>query len=138
MKPKMHSSRLTPFGVVLAMLLNLVGFQVATGSTSAHASTSQFDGVNWAVPDDNLVTGDIVPVGLADTDDYATTYTKATSILKGFQALGANTVHMAFNQATVSDSWWNGYTAAFDAAGALGMNSVVAPWLRVPWANWRG
>ena len=86
--------------------------------------------MNWADPNDNFVTGDIVPVGLSDTDSYATTYAKSTSILKGFQALGANTVRMAFNRATVTGKWWNSYTAAFDAALALGMKVVVAPWLQ--------
>ena len=83
--------------------------------------------MNWADPNDNFVTGDIVPVGLSDTDNYATTYAKATSILKGFQRLGANTVRMAFNQATTSGTWWNSYTGAIDAANALGMNVVLPP-----------
>ncbi|MGW2491365.1 RICIN domain-containing protein [Streptomyces sp. NPDC001606] len=121
--------RLTPVGLVVAMLLSLLGLQAATG-TAAHAATNQFHGVNWADPNDNFVTGDITPVGLSNTDSYSTTYAKATSILKGFQALGANTVRMAFNQATVNGKWWNSYTAAFDAATALGMNVVLTPWLQ--------
>jgi hypothetical protein len=121
--------RLGPVGLVIALLLGLLGIQAATGS-AAHASTNQFHGVNWADPNDNFVTGDITPVGLSTADSYATTYAKATSILKGYQALGANTVRMAFNRATVSDAWWNSYTAAFDAASALGMNVVLAPWLQ--------
>lgn len=121
--------RLTPLGLVVAMLLSLLGVQAATG-TAAHAATSQFHGVNWADPNDNFVTGDLQPVGLSDTDSYATVYAKATSILKGFQALGANTVRMPLNEATVTGSWWNSYTAAFDAATALGMNVVLTPWLQ--------
>ena len=121
--------RLTPLFPVLAMLLGLLGVQAAAG-TAAQASTVQFHGVNWANPNDNFITGNLVPVGLSDTDSYATTYAKATSILKGFQALGANTVRMPFNRATVSGSWWKNYTAAFDAATALGMNVVLAPWLQ--------
>ena len=37
---------------------------------------------------------------------------------------------MGFNAATTSGSWWNSYTAALDAATALGMNVIVAPWLQ--------
>jgi len=86
--------------------------------------------VNWADPNDNFVTGNLVPVGLSTSDNYATTYAKATAILKGFQSLGANTVRMPFNAATTSGSWWGSYTAAWDAASALGMKVVVAPWLQ--------
>jgi hypothetical protein len=86
--------------------------------------------VNWANPNDNFVTGNLVPVGLSTSDSYSTTYTKATAILKGFQSLGANTVRMPFNAATTSGSWWGSYTAAWDAASALGMKVVVAPWLQ--------
>ncbi|MEV0536809.1 ricin-type beta-trefoil lectin domain protein [Kitasatospora sp. NPDC050463] len=96
----------------------------------AVSATGQFHGVNWADPDDNFITGPNVPVGLSISDDYSTTYAKSTAILKGFQALGADTVRLGFNAATTSGSWWNGYTAALDAATALGMKVVVAPWLQ--------
>ncbi len=121
--------RFGSLGVALALLLSLLTLQTTAG-TAAHAATNQFHGVNWADPNDNFVTGHLQPVGLSDTDSYATTYAKATSILKGYQALGANTVRMPFNRATVNSSWWNSYTAAFDAADALGMNVVLAPWLQ--------
>ena len=114
---------------VLLTVLALVGIQVIHTSM-AHAATNQFHGVNWANPNDNFVTGDLVPVGLSTADSYATTYTKATAILKGFQNLGANTVRLPFNAATTSGSWWGSYTAAWDAASALGMKVVVAPWLQ--------
>ncbi len=125
-----HRRLLVPASLIIALVLCLLGLQLATGSVRAHADTSTFHGVNWADPNDNFVTGDIVPVGLSDTDSYETTYAKATSILRGFQALGANTVRMAFNRATVTGRWWHGYTAAFDAATALGMKVVLAPWLQ--------
>jgi hypothetical protein len=115
--------------IALLTILGLVAMQIVHPS-AAHAATNQFHGVNWADPNDNFVTGNLVPVGLSTSDSYATTYTKATAILKGFQALGANTVRMPFNAATVSGSWWGSYTAAWDAASALGMNVVVAPWLQ--------
>ncbi len=116
---------------VLLIVLTLALVQATTSSVqTAHAATNQFHGVNWADPNDNFGTGNLVPVGLSTSDSYATTYAKATAILKGFQNLGANTVRMPFNAATVSGSWWGSYTAAWDAASALGMNVVVAPWLQ--------
>ncbi|MBA2285608.1 MAG: ricin-type beta-trefoil lectin domain protein [Ktedonobacteraceae bacterium] len=121
--------RLGLFGLVLALLLGYLGMQ-AGAVLPAHAATNQFHGVNWANPNDNFVTGNLIPVGLSTSDSYSTTYTKATAILKGFQSLGANTVRMPFNAATTSGSWWGSYTAAWDAASALGMKVVVAPWLQ--------
>jgi Ricin-type beta-trefoil lectin domain/Cellulase (glycosyl hydrolase family 5) len=130
MKPNERQfRRLAPVAFAVALLLSLLGIQAATG-TAANASTNQFHGVNWADPNDNFVTGDLIPVGLSDTDNYSTTYAKATSILEGFQALGANTVRMPFNHATVTGAWWNGYTGAIDAALARGMKVVLAPWLQ--------
>jgi hypothetical protein len=124
-----RSGRFTPLAVLVALLLGLFGAQVVTG-TSAYAATNQFHGVNWADPDDNFITGPNIPVGLSTSDNYATTYAKATAILKGFQALGANTVRMGINTATTSSSWWSSLTGAYDAATALGMKVVLAPWLQ--------
>src|SRR5450432_2782329 len=121
--------RFALFGLILALVLGYFGVQ-AGNARPANAATNQFHGVNWADPNDNFVTGNLVPVGLSTSDSYSTTYTKATAILKGFQSLGANTVRLPFNAATVSGSWWGSYTAAWDAASALGMNVVVAPWLQ--------
>jgi hypothetical protein len=121
--------RLTSLGVLVALLLSLLGVQVVTG-TSAYAATNQFHGVNWADPNDNFITGPNIPVGLSTLDNYSTTYTKATAILKGFQALGANTVRMGINTATTSSNWWSSLTGAYDAATALGMKVVLAPWLQ--------
>jgi Ricin-type beta-trefoil lectin domain/Cellulase (glycosyl hydrolase family 5) len=116
-------------GLVLALLLGYFGVQVGT-ARPAFAATSQFHGVNWADPNDNFITGPNIPVGLSQSDSYATTYAKATTILKGFQSLGANTVRFGINAATTSSTWWNSYTAAFDAATALGMNVILCPWLQ--------
>jgi hypothetical protein len=116
--------------IALMLLGLLAGGIPAHAAPSPAASTSQFHGVNWADPNDNFITGPNIPVGLSTSDNYATTYTKSTAVLKGFQNLGANTVRMGFNAATTSGSWWNGYTAALDAATALGMNVIVAPWLQ--------
>ena len=111
-------------GLALALLLGCFGVQVGT-ARPAFAATSQFHGVNWADPNDNFITGPNIPVGLSQSDSYSTTYTKATTILKGFQSLGANTVRFGINAATTSSTWWSSYTAAFDAATALGMNVVI-------------
>ena len=116
-------------GLALAVALGYLGAQAGT-APPAFAATSQFHGVNWADPNDNFITGPNIPVGLSQTDSYATTYTKATAILKGFQSLGVNTVRFGINAATTSSTWWNSYTAAFDAATALGMNVIIAPWLQ--------
>src|SRR5258707_11630142 len=117
--------------LTIAALVALLGATQAGGNIpTAHAATNQFHGVNWANPNDNFVTGNLVPVGLSTSDSYSTTFTKATAILKGFQSLGANTVRMPFNSATTSGSWWNSYIGALDAVSALGMNVVVAPWLQ--------
>jgi hypothetical protein len=121
--------RVAPFGLILALVLGYFGMQAGI-TQPAKAATNQFHGVNWADPNDNFGTGNLVPVGLSTSDSYSTTYAKATAILKGFQRLGANTVRMPFNSATTSGSWWGSYTAAWDAASALGMNVVVAPWLQ--------
>ena len=116
-------------GVALVLLLGYLGVQ-AVNAPPAFAATSQFHGVNWADPNDNFITGPNIPVGLSQSDSYSATYTKATAILKGFQSLGANTVRFGINAATTSSSWWNSYTAAFDAATALGMNVIICPWLQ--------
>ncbi len=118
-------------GVVAALLL-LLGLLVAQAShaTPARAATTQFHGVNWADPNDNFITGPNVPVGLSTADNYSTTYAKSTAILNGFKNLGANTVRLGMNAATTSGTWWGSYTAALDAATALGMNVIIAPWLQ--------
>ena len=120
-------------GTIAALsLVLLLGALVAQASnaSSAHAATNQFHGVNWADPNDNFITGPNIPVGLSTADNYATTYAKSTAILTGFKNLGANTVRLGMNAATTSGSWWGSYTAALDAATALGMNVFIAPWLQ--------
>ena len=126
---KTNKSRLRRLAAVgLTIALGFFGVQAIT--PSAHAATNQFRGVNWADPRDNFVTDPIVPVGLTRSDSYATVYAKATNVLKGFQSFGSNTVRFGINSASVTTSWWNSYTAAFDAANALGMNVIIAPWLQ--------
>jgi hypothetical protein len=121
--------RAGPVGLALALVLGFLGVQAGTAPL-AHAATNQFRGVNWADPNDNFITGPNIPVGLATSDSYATTFTKATAILRGFQGLGANTVRFGINAATTSSAWWSSLVGAYDAATALGMNVVIAPWLQ--------
>ncbi|MBA2394495.1 MAG: cellulase family glycosylhydrolase [Ktedonobacteraceae bacterium] len=129
-----HKMQLVGGLIAFLMIFTFVAMQVVNTSP-AHAATSQFRGVNWADTRDNFVNGPVIPSGLSTSDSYATTYAKATAILKGFQTnLGANTVRFGINVQTVSSSWWNSYIAAFDAASALGMNVMICPWA-VPGAN---
>src|SRR5437868_15266889 len=87
----------------------------------AHAATNQFRGVNWADPRDNYANDPVVPSGLLTSDNYATTYAKASAILKGFATnLSANTVRLPINPYTVNGSFWNSYTGAIDAATHMG------------------
>jgi hypothetical protein len=123
-----HRMQLACGVIAFLMITAFVAMQVVH-TTTTHAATNQFRGVNWADIRDNFVAGPIIPSGLSTSDSYATTYAKATAILKGFQTnLGANTVRFGINEDTVSSSWWNSYIAAFDAASALGMNVMIAPW----------
>jgi hypothetical protein len=127
---KSRFRRLGAAGLGLALAVTAaVGIQLAT-VPPASAATTQFHGVNWADPNDNFITRENVPVGLSLSDSYATVSTKATAILKGFQGLGANTVRFGINTWTTSSNWWNSLVAAYDAANALGMNVVIAPWLQ--------
>ncbi|HEY5004584.1 MAG TPA: cellulase, partial [Ktedonobacteraceae bacterium] len=48
--------------IALLTILGLVAMQIVHPS-AAHAATNQFHGVNWADPNDNFVTGNLVPVG---------------------------------------------------------------------------
>ncbi len=68
------------------------------------------------------------PSGLSTSDSYATTYAKATSVIKNFQAdLGTNTVRFPINPYTVNGSFWSSYTGAIDAATAQGYTITLLP-----------
>lgn len=99
------------------------------GSRSLEQVAARLDGANWADRGDNFQRGLVVPTGLSLTDSYKTVYTKATKILRAFQAQGANTVRLPVNLATVlRPIWWPRYRAAIDAAVALGMNVILSYW----------
>ena len=117
-------------GVVGSALVAAVGvtLAVAPSANAAAGIASNIHGVNWADPRDNFQSGNIVPSSLSATDNYATTYAKATAIARGFQAFGTNTIRFGINEYTANSSWWNSYLAAFDATAALGMNVMISPW----------
>ncbi|WP_233512315.1 RICIN domain-containing protein [Micromonospora deserti] len=99
------------------------------GASSASADTSQFRGVNWAVPGDNFVRGLLVLDGLSQSDSYATVRAKADAIYNGFTSqLGVNTVRLPINTHTVGSSWWSAYRGTIDAATARGFKVILAYW----------
>src|SRR2546421_9888605 len=91
----------------------------------AHAATNQFRGVNWADPRDNYANDAVVPSGLSTSDNYVTTYAKASAIIRGFSInLNANTVGLPINPYTVNSSFWASYTGAIDAATSHGFKVI--------------
>jgi len=103
---------------------------IGTGTSSSQlpSNTAGFKGLNWADPNDNFSSGNVVPTGLSASDDYATSQSKANNILAAFQQQGANTIRIPINTYTVSGSWWNSYTGAIDAATSKGMNVILGYW----------
>ena len=90
---------------------------------------AQFQGANWADPRDNYAADAVVPSGLAVGDDYRTTYRKADGILAAFRTeLGAGTVRLPINPASVGTAWWKSYRGAIDAATARGFKVILAYW----------
>ena len=90
--------------------------------------SSDFKGANWADPADNFKDDWVVPSGLSGTDSYATTKTKAANIINAFKQRGANTLRLPINPPSVSQSWWDSYTAAIDTAANSGMKVILAYW----------
>jgi hypothetical protein len=112
-----------------AALLIAVAAAAFAPATPAYAATSDFRGVNWADERDNFVDGVLVLGGLSTSDSYATTQAKADRILSGFQAnLGANTVRLPVNYATISGAYWNAYVGAIDMAASKGMRVILSYW----------
>jgi len=100
---------------------------LAAGPNQAHASTSQFRGVNWADQRDNFVNGVVHPSGLGASDTYASASAVADQVVgQMYAATGANTVRMPINEPTVAD-YWNTYTGAIDTALTKG-NVILAYW----------
>ncbi|MFI6345425.1 glycoside hydrolase family 5 protein [Streptomyces sp. NPDC050560] len=114
-------------GLLLTALATVAGW--GQGTAPAVAATDGFRGVNWADERDNFVDGALVLGGLSTSDSYDTTRAKTDRIVTGLQDnLGANTVRMPVNYATVSGSYWNSYTGAVDEATARGMKVILSYW----------
>ncbi|NUT49459.1 MAG: cellulase family glycosylhydrolase [Saccharothrix sp.] len=125
--PTRRGSRLV---AALACAVGVAGLLTAVApAASAAPSTKQFKGVNWADPRDNYAADEVVPSGLSTADGYATTYAKASAVIGEFAArLGANTVRLPINPATVNGPFWASYTGAIDAATAKGFKVILAYW----------
>ncbi|RTE10709.1 RICIN domain-containing protein [Paenibacillus whitsoniae] len=112
--------------LLLAFSLALLSWLGLSQPQPAAAATN-FKGVNWADSRDNFVNGVLYVSGLSSTDTYASASTVADRVVGQFvSALGANTVRMPINEATVS-SYWSTYTGAIDKAITKG-NVILAYW----------
>jgi hypothetical protein len=93
------------------------------------APPSSFHGVNWADPRDNYASDAVVPSGLSTTDDYRTVYRITQKMVDGFRTnLGANTLRLPINPASVGTAWWKSYRATIDAATASGDKVILSYW----------
>lgn len=85
-------------------------------AVSAHASTNQFRGVNWADPRDNFQPGVLYLSGLSSTDTYASASTVAERVIGQFVSkIGTNSVRLPINEATAT-TFWSTYTGVIDVA----------------------
>ncbi len=101
----------------------------APAKPASKGGTSDFRGVNWADPRDNYASDAVVPSGLKVTDDYRTVYRTTNHMVRGFKKnLGANTLRLPINPATVGTTWWKSYRATIDAATAYGDKVIVSYW----------
>ncbi len=118
----------------LVVACSSAGVNEPGSAATALAGTSQFRGVNWARLGDNFDTGPLVPQGLSLSDDYQTVAAKTGDMLTAFQSIGANTIRLPLNPASVNTDtsvgpdWWDSYTAAIDTATAKGFNVVLSYW----------
>lgn len=116
----LHGCAVTALGIIA---------QCGIMSSDAEAQTGRFDGVNWADPRDNFANDALVLSGLSAGDSYATVRSKATQVASEFSAkLGANTVRVPINPATVNSSRWTSYKGVIDGLRAQGANVIVAYW----------
>ncbi|NYH77451.1 hypothetical protein FHR84_000765 [Actinopolyspora biskrensis] len=93
-------------------------------------SAADFQGVNWARPEDNFVDGPVVPEGLNVSDDYATVKAKASAVYEEFrETSGANTVRLPINTHSVPGTeWGDAYAGAVDAATENGFKVILSYW----------
>ncbi|HEX4791374.1 MAG TPA: cellulase family glycosylhydrolase [Actinospica sp.] len=101
----------------------------AAATTAGAAAPSSFKGVNWADPRDNYASDAVVPSGLSVTDGYSSVYRITQGMVAGFREnLGANTLRLPINPASVGTAWWNSYRATIDAATAAGDKVILSYW----------
>jgi hypothetical protein len=101
----------------------------AAADAAGPAAPSSFKGVNWAAPGDNYASGPVVPSGLSTSDDYGTVYRITQRMVAGFRRnLGANTLRLPINPASVGTAWWSSYRATIDAATAAGDKVILSYW----------
>jgi len=125
-------------GLIAAATTTTAFASSATGQTtqvspatshSAPAAPSSFHGVNWADPNDNYNSGPVVPSGLSTGDSYGQVYGITLKMVAGFSRnLGANTLRLPINPASVGTAWWNSYRATIDAATAAGDKVILSYW----------
>ncbi|MCX4885824.1 RICIN domain-containing protein [Streptomyces sp. NBC_00847] len=112
---------------IVAVFALAAGTLTTLGSGQAHASTSQFRGVNWADQRDNFVNGVLYVSGLGPSDTYTSAAATANQVVgQMYSITGANTVRMPINEPTVS-TYWSTYTGAIDTALTKG-KVILAYW----------
>jgi MYXO-CTERM domain-containing protein len=115
-------------------------------ASDASAATNQFRGVNWADSRDNFQAGVLYISGLSSSDTYNSALAVGNAIMEQFVTkLGANSVRIPINEATVSQ-YWATYTGAIDAVLSKG-NIVFCYWdsaksnkppdMNAWWAMWK-
>ncbi|CAM5277391.1 Extracellular exo-alpha-L-arabinofuranosidase OS=Streptomyces griseorubiginosus OX=67304 GN=abfB_6 PE=3 SV=1 [Streptomyces griseorubiginosus] len=135
---RLASVLMAGFGATLMLLTAPALTQPATAAPAAQPAsvkpapkggTSDFRGVNWADPRDNYASDAVVPSGLKVTDSYRTVYRTTEKMVRGFRKnLGANTLRLPINPASVGTTWWKSYRATIDAATAQGDKVIVSYW----------
>ena len=132
---RFRRTSLTVLVALLAATTTTTAFAaLGTGDSAAAnpaqaAAPSSFHGVNWADPRDNYASDAVVPSGLSVTDDYGTVYRITQKMVGGFRDnLGANTLRLPINPASVGTAWWNSYRAAIDAATESGDKVILSYW----------
>lgn len=102
---------------------------IGLAAAPAHAQTGRYDGVNWADPRDNFATDALVLSGLSRSDSYNTVKAKAERFTREFYSkLGANTIRIPINPATVNSGSWSAYRGVIDGIRAAGANVIIAYW----------
>src|SRR6476661_540848 len=121
--------RSTLWRAAVALATVAATLTVPAAATPPQPNTADFRGVNWADPRDNYADDEVVPSGLSTTDDYRTTYRKATGIVGEFRKeLKATTIRLPINPSSVGTTWWSSYRGAIDASVASGFKVILSYW----------